>query len=57
MLCPICNRSADRPYRRFDLRGKVTEGCVARFHDRANLIGESARWHSVQRRALGKARV
>lgn len=31
--CTVCGRSADQPYRR-RVSGRVTEGCVASYHDK-----------------------
>ena len=30
--CPTCTRQAGAPYRCYDARGKVTEGCVDAHH-------------------------
>lgn len=45
--CPTCTRSPHNPYRRYDNRGKVLEGCVDACHE-GKLVtpSESARWHS-----------
>lgn len=45
LVCCLCGRAAANPYRRYDARGKVTEGCVDAFHH-GHLIGESAAWHT-----------
>jgi hypothetical protein len=44
--CPICCRPAAAPYRRYNSRGQVVEGCVAAFHG-GKLVtpSESNRWH------------
>jgi len=44
--CPTCTRPANSPYRRYDARGNVIEGCIDAIHSTAHLIGESARWHN-----------
>jgi hypothetical protein len=45
--CPICCRPADAPYRVYDKRGDVVQGCVASFHTgRLVPISASARWHN-----------
>lgn len=45
-LCNTCCNPAGAPYRRYDERGKVREGCVDEFHT-GHLVtpSESARWH------------
>jgi len=40
--CNICGKSADAPYRRI-AGGKITEGCVAKVHDK-HIHGESKNW-------------
>ena len=44
--CPICTRADHSPYRVYDERGHVIQGCVSAFHDgRLQQLSESARWH------------
>jgi len=44
--CPICTRSVDSPYRVYDERGRVIQGCVDACHtDHLVSVSESARWH------------
>lgn len=45
-LCKTCCRPFYSPFRRYDKRGKVTEGCIDACHG-THLIrpSESARWH------------
>jgi hypothetical protein len=44
--CPICTRSIYSPYRVYDDRGHVIQGCVDKSHT-GHLVtpSESARWH------------
>ena len=45
--CPTCGRRAGDPFRVFDARGKVLQGCVDEFHtDELVTPSESARWHA-----------
>jgi len=46
-MCPICGRAAGSPYRVYDDRGKVIQGCVSDFHT-GHLVtpSESARFHA-----------
>jgi hypothetical protein len=45
--CPICGQPAGSPYRSYDSRGKVVQGCVSEFHT-GHLVtpSETAFWHS-----------
>lgn len=45
VTCPTCCRHAAAPYRRHDVYGKVSEGCVDAIHG-GHVYGESARWHN-----------
>jgi hypothetical protein len=45
--CPTCTRPASAPYRVYDDRGRVINGCVDAHHDGALVTpSESARWHA-----------
>jgi hypothetical protein len=47
MGCPICTRADNDPYRVYDERGEVIQGCVAAYHNgRLQEISASARWHN-----------
>ena len=44
--CNICCRALSDPYRQYDERGKVTEGCVDACHTHHLVVpSESAWWH------------
>jgi hypothetical protein len=44
--CPTCLRNASSPHRRYDVSGRVTEGCIDAFHTgQLTPLTESARWH------------
>jgi len=47
MSCPTCGKHRDAPYRVYDKRGKVTQGCVDDYHT-GHLIthSESSYWHN-----------
>jgi hypothetical protein len=47
MNCPICTRPVDNPFRVYDGKGKVVEGCVDECHT-GHLVtpSESAHWHN-----------
>lgn len=46
-VCNICGRAPGNPFRVYDERGKVVNGCVAEAHT-GHLVtpSESARWHN-----------
>ena len=46
--CNICGGAKDKPYRRYDSDGNITEGCVAKDHNGAALGAEDAAWHRRQ---------
>lgn len=47
MLCPTCVGRKYAPYRVYDDRGKVLQGCVDVFHtDHLVTPSESSRWHN-----------
>lgn len=59
--CRICFKPVSAPWRVYDERGRVIEGCVGADHD-GHLVtpSESARWHARKeaknlRRAIVKA--
>jgi len=53
--CHTCNNPASAPYRAYDNRGKVVEGCVDKFHTgRLVTPSESSFWHT--RKAAFKIR-
>lgn len=57
MNCPTCTRSIYAPYRVYDERGKVLEGCVDECHsEHLTTPSESARWHNrTQAKAIRRA--
>lgn len=42
--CTTCCRNVTSPYRVYDERGKVIQGCVDASHE-GHTIAESSRWH------------
>lgn len=44
--CPTCTRASDLPYRVYDERGNVLQGCIDEFHT-GHLVtpSASASWH------------
>lgn len=45
--CPSCTRAAAAPYRVYDARGKVVNGCIDHFHTGyLQTPSESAKWHN-----------
>ena len=48
MICRTCCKPIASPYRVFDARGKVVQGCISADHNGAYLLGESAFWHNRQ---------
>lgn len=56
-VCRTCFKPLDHPYRLYDSRGKVIQGCVSKDHDGALVAGsESSRWHNrPESKALRRA--
>lgn len=45
--CPTCTRSKYAPYRVYDQRGHVVQGCIDDFHtDHLTPLSECNRWHN-----------
>jgi hypothetical protein len=62
-VCNVCVRAVSNPYRRYDERGNVVEGCVSGAHTGHLIaISESNRWHNrveakqIRRNMVNKVR-
>jgi hypothetical protein len=53
--CPTCGRASSNPFRSYDAKGRIVNGCVDAFHSEHLVVpSESAFWHARPQAKLAR---